>query len=119
MTDRNKLAVLVDGSGFIYRAFFALPQLTREDGKLVGAVYGFASMLMGLLDKHESDLFCVVLDSGRKTFRSDIYNEYKANRKEMPDDLRSQIPMVKDVCDAFGIPSVKKHGYEADDLIHE
>ena len=113
----DKLAVLVDGSSFVYRAFYALPQLTREDGRPVGAIYGFSSMLMGLLDKHEADLFFVVLDSGKKTFRSEIYSEYKANRKAMPDELRSQLPMIKEVCDAFGIPSVKQNGYEADDLI--
>ena len=113
----DKLAVLVDGSSFVYRAFYALPQLAREDGRPVGAIYGFSSMLMGLLDKHEADLFFVVLDSGKKTFRSEIYSEYKANRKAMPDELRSQLPMIKEVCEAFGIPSVKQNGYEADDLI--
>ena len=113
----KKLAVLVDGSSFVYRAFYALPQLTRADEKPVGAIYGFSSMLLGLLEKHESDLFCVMLDSGRKTFRKEMYPEYKANRSEMTEELRSQLPMIAEVCEAFGVPIVKKDGYEADDLL--
>ena len=113
----KKLAVLVDGSSFVYRAFYALPQLTRSDGKPVGAIYGFSSMLFGLLEKHESDLFCVMLDSGRNTFRKDLYPEYKANRSETPDELRSQLPMIAEACEAFGVPIIKKEGYEADDLL--
>ncbi|MDR1983197.1 MAG: DNA polymerase I [Holosporaceae bacterium] len=113
----NKLAVLVDGSGFIYRAYYALPQLTNEHEQSIGAVYGFCSMLISLLKKHESDLFCVVLDSGRNTFRSEIYAAYKSNRNETPEDLKSQMPMLNDVCSAFGIPTISKKGFEADDII--
>ncbi|MDR0678261.1 MAG: hypothetical protein LBF44_01840, partial [Holosporaceae bacterium] len=113
----NKLAILVDGSGFIYRAYYALPQLTNDRGESIGAVYGFCSMLISLLKKHQSDLFCVVLDSGRDTFRSEIYAEYKSNRSETPEDLKSQIPMLNDVCRAFGIPTISKKGFEADDII--
>ncbi|MDR2157903.1 MAG: hypothetical protein LBO02_01140, partial [Holosporaceae bacterium] len=113
----NKLAVLVDGSGFIYRAYYALSQFTDKDRRPAGAVYGFCSMIISLLKKHESDLFCVVFDSGRDTFRSEIYAEYKSNRLETPEDLKSQIPMLKEVCNAFGIPTIGKKGFEADDII--
>ncbi|MDR0677666.1 MAG: DNA polymerase I [Holosporaceae bacterium] len=113
----NKLAVLVDGSGFIYRAYYALPPLINRDGRSVGALYGFCRMLISLLEKHRSDLFCVVLDSGRDTFRMQIYPEYKANRSETPEELKAQLPMLKDVCDAFGVPNIKKKGFEADDII--
>ncbi len=84
----KRVAILVDGSNFVYRAFYALPQLTDPDGNPVGAVYGFCSMLISLFDKHKSDLFCVALDAGRDTFRKDIYFEYKSNREETPADLK-------------------------------
>lgn len=113
----KKVAILVDGSSFVYRAFYALPQLTDPEGKPVGAVYGFCSMLISLFDKHKSDLFCVALDAGRNTFRKDIYPEYKSNREETPADLKSQFPVLVEACEAFGIPIVEMIGYEADDLI--
>ncbi|GHT95056.1 hypothetical protein FACS1894122_12250 [Alphaproteobacteria bacterium] len=113
----KKLAVLVDGSSFIYRAFFAFPQLTTGDGRAVGAVHGFCSMLISLLEKHKSDFFCVALDSGRITFRSEIFPEYKANRAAVPEELEKQFPLLKDACGAFGVPTVEKVGFEADDLM--
>ncbi|GHU10839.1 hypothetical protein FACS189449_01100 [Alphaproteobacteria bacterium] len=113
----KKLAVLVDGSSFIYRAFFALPQLTTRDGRAIGAVHGFCSMLISLLEKHRSDFFCVALDSGRTTFRSEIFPEYKANRSAVPDELKEQFPLLKEACRAFGVPTVEKVGFEADDLM--
>ena len=109
-------AVLVDGSSFIYRAFYASPELTY-DGKNVGAVYGFCSMLISLMHNHRADLFAVVLDSGRDTFRSDIYPEYKANRCATPDALKEQFPLIKEACLAFGLPIIKEQRFEADDLI--
>ncbi|MBO4405700.1 MAG: DNA polymerase I [Alphaproteobacteria bacterium] len=116
-SDEKKLAILVDGSNFIYRAFYALPQLTSPDGNPVGAVYGFCSMLISLLGKHKSDLFCVALDAGRDTFRKEIYPEYKNNREETPADLKSQFPILIEACHAFGIPIIETVGYEADDII--
>lgn len=113
----KKLAILVDGSSFIYRAFYALPQLTDPEGNPVGAVYGFCSMLISLFDKHKSDLFCVALDAGRDTFRKDIYQEYKNNREETPADLKSQFPVLLEACSSFGVPVVEMVGYEADDII--
>jgi DNA polymerase-1 len=113
----SKLAALVDGSGFMYRAYYGLPQLMNSCGEPVGAVYGFCSMLISLLGRHKSDLFCVAMDSGRQTFRSEIYAEYKANRGETPSDLKLQFPLMKDACIAFGVPITAKIGFEADDLI--
>ena len=116
-SSKKKLAILVDGSSFIYRAFYALPQLTDPNGNPVGAVYGFCSMLISLFDKHKSDLFCVALDAGRDTFRRDIYPEYKSNREETPADLKSQFPVLVEACNAFGVPMIEMVGYEADDII--
>ena len=113
----KKIAILVDGSSFIYRAFYALPQLTDPDGNPVGAVYGFCSMLISLFGKHKSDLFCVALDAGRDTFRRDIYSEYKSNREETPADLKAQFPVLIEACNAFGVPVIEMVGYEADDII--
>lgn len=116
-SSEKKLAILVDGSSFVYRAFYALPQLTDPDGNPVGAVYGFCSMLIALFDKHKSDLFCVALDAGRDTFRKDIYPEYKSNREETPAELKSQFPVLIEACNAFGVPIIEMVGYEADDII--
>ena len=116
-SSKKKLVILVDGSSFIYRAFYALPQLTDPNGNPVGAVYGFCSMLISLFDKHKSDLFCVALDAGRNTFRRDIYPEYKSNREETPIDLKSQFPVLIEACNAFGVPIIEMTGYEADDII--
>ncbi|MDR1551309.1 MAG: DNA polymerase I [Holosporaceae bacterium] len=113
----DNLAVLVDGSGFAYRAYYALPQLTNGAEQPVGAVYGFCSMLIPLLEKHRADLFCVVMDSGRDTFRKEVYAEYKSNRKVTPDDLKSQMPLLREACEAFGVPIISKKGFEADDVI--
>lgn len=116
-SSEKKVAILVDGSNFVYRAFYALPQLTDPNGNPVGAVYGFCSMLISLFDKHKSDLFCVALDAGRDTFRKDIYSEYKSNREETPADLKSQFPVLIEACESFGIPIIEMVGYEADDII--
>ncbi|MDR2068219.1 MAG: hypothetical protein LBP41_04505 [Holosporaceae bacterium] len=113
----SRVAALVDGSGFMYRAYYGLPQLTNDRGQPVGALYGFCSMLISLLDKHESDLFCIAMDSGRQTFRSEIYAAYKANRSETPPDLKLQFPLMKEACIAFGAHVASKTGFEADDLI--
>ncbi|HQS83333.1 MAG: DNA polymerase I [Alphaproteobacteria bacterium 16-39-46] len=108
--------ILVDGSGYIFRAYHALPPLSRSDGTPVGAVYGFASMLLKLLETEE-DGFVVIFDAGRKTFRNDIYPDYKAHRPPPPDDLIPQFPLTRSVCEAFGVTSLEIPGFEADDLI--
>ncbi len=108
---------LVDGSGFIFRAFHALPPMTRPDGAPINAVYGFTNMLLKLLDTVEADHLVVVFDAGRKTFRNEIYAEYKAHRPPPPDELIPQFPLIRDACKAFNVPTVELAGYEADDII--
>ncbi|MDO8837386.1 MAG: DNA polymerase I [Parvibaculum sp.] len=113
---------LVDGSGYIFRAYHALPPLTRKsDGLPVGAVAGFCNMLYKLIedtkDEFEPTHLAVIFDASSKTFRNDIYPEYKANRTEPPEDLRPQFALVRDATRAFGVPSIEMLGYEADDLI--
>jgi DNA polymerase I len=116
---------LIDGSGYIFRAYYALPPLTRKsDGLPVGAVSGFCSMLFKLLEDSKSNEnlqkpthFAVIFDAGRKTFRNKIYSDYKANRSEAPDDLAPQFEYIRKSVVAFNLPSVDLPNYEADDLI--
>ncbi|MBA1340442.1 MAG: DNA polymerase-1 [Pelagibacterales bacterium] len=116
---------LIDGSGYIFRAYYALPPLSRKsDGLPTGAVSGFCSMLFKLLEDSRSDdsihkptHFAVIFDSARKTFRNDIYSEYKANRAEAPDDLAPQFEYIRKSVKAFNLPSIELLNYEADDLI--
>jgi len=108
---------LIDGSGFIFRAFHALPPMTRPDGTPVNAVFGFTKMLMKLVDDTDADHIAVVFDRARKTFRNDIYPEYKAHRPPPPDDLIPQFELVHEAARALGVAEVGMEGYEADDLI--
>ena len=116
---------LIDGSGYIFRAYYALPPLSRKsDGLPTGAVSGFCSMLFKLLEDSRSDdsihkptHFAVIFDSARKNFRNDIYSEYKANRSEAPDDLIPQFEYIRKSVKAFNLPSIELINYEADDLI--
>ena len=116
---------LIDGSGYIFRAYYALPPLTRKsDGLPTGAVSGFCSMLFKLLEDAKSNQnlqkpthFAVIFDSARKTFRNEIYSDYKANRAEAPDDLAPQFEYIRKSVLAFNLPSVELINYEADDLI--
>ncbi len=116
---------LIDGSGYIFRAYYALPPLSRKsDGLPTGAVSGFCSMLFKLLEDSKSDQnlqkpthFAVIFDSARKTFRNEIYSDYKANRSEAPDDLAPQFEYIRKSVLAFNLPSVDLLNYEADDLI--
>ena len=116
---------LIDGSGYIFRAYYALPPLTRKsDGLPTGAISGFCSMLFKLLEDSKSDNnlqkpthFAVIFDSARKTFRNEIYADYKANRSEAPDDLVPQFEYIRKSVLAFNLPSVDLINYEADDLI--
>ena len=108
---------LVDGSGFIFRAFHALPPMTRADGTPVNAVFGFTRMVMKLVDDTDADHVAVIFDRARKTFRSDIYPEYKAHRPPPPDELIPQFELVREATAAMGVASVDMEGFEADDLI--
>ena len=116
---------LIDGSGYIFRAYYALPPLSRKsDGLPTGAVSGFCSMLFKLLEEARSDSsihkpthFAVIFDSARKNFRNDIYSEYKSNRTEAPEDLAPQFEYIRKSVEAFNLPSIELINYEADDLI--
>ena len=116
---------LIDGSGYIFRAYYALPPLTRKtDGLPVGAVSGFCNMLYRLLEDSRSDdnlhkptHFAVIFDSARKNFRNEIYPDYKANRSDTPEDLIPQFEYIRKSVKAFNLPSVELINYEADDLI--
>jgi DNA polymerase I len=113
---------LVDGSGYIFRAYHGLPPLTRKsDGAPVGAVSGFCNMLFKLLaDERDADQpthLAVIFDASGKSFRNDFYPAYKANRPPAPEDLVPQFPLIRDATRAFGVPSIEMAGYEADDLI--
>jgi len=116
---------LIDGSGYIFRAYYALPPLSRKsDGLPTGAVSGFCSMLFKLLEDSRSDdsihkptHFAVIFDSAKKNFRNDIYSEYKANRSETPEDLIPQFEYIRKAVKAFSLPSVELINYEADDLL--
>ncbi len=108
---------LVDGSGFLFRAFHALPVLTRSDGTPVNAVLGFTNMLLKLLDDLQATHVAVIFDSARESFRNEIFPDYKANRPDPPDELIPQFPLVRDATRAFKVPCLEKPGFEADDLI--
>lgn len=109
---------LVDGSGYIFRAFYALPQnLTNPQGQPVGAVLGFVNMLLKLLTDLQAPYIAVIFDAARVNFRNEIYPEYKANRDETPEVLIPQFPLIREATKAFGIPALEIEGFEADDLI--
>lgn len=108
---------LVDGSGYIFRAYHALPPMTRPDGTPVNAIYGFTAMLLKLIADLKADHLAVIFDSARKTFRNDIYPDYKAHRPPPPEDLVPQFPLIREAVAAVQVPCLEKEGFEADDLI--
>ncbi len=108
---------LIDGSGFIFRAFHALPPMTRPDGTPINAVFGFCNMLNKLLDGSKIEKIAVIFDAGRKTFRNDIFPEYKAHRPPPPPELIPQFALIREATRAYGLPSIEAPHYEADDLI--
>jgi DNA polymerase-1 len=108
---------LIDGSGYIFRAYHGLPKMNRADGTPVNAVFGFCSMLMRLRQELKTDHLIVVFDAARKTFRNDIYPEYKAHRPPAPDDLIPQFALIREAVQAFNVPCVEQEGFEADDII--
>ena len=108
---------LVDGSAYIFRAFHALPPMTRADGTPVNAVYGFANMLTKLVEDSDADFLAVIFDTARKTFRSDIYPEYKAHRPPAPEELIPQFDLIREATRAYSLPCLELEGFEADDLI--
>ncbi|OHD00749.1 MAG: DNA polymerase I [Sphingopyxis sp. RIFCSPHIGHO2_01_FULL_65_24] len=120
MSEKNHL-YLVDGSSYIFRAYHRLPPLTNPQGTPVGAVYGYTTMLWKLAkDLHDADgptHLAVILDHSSQSFRNEIYDQYKANRPEPPEDLRPQFPLIRDATRAFSLPCIELEGFEADDLI--
>ncbi len=110
-------AILVDGSAYLYRAFHAMPPLTNSKGQPTGAIYGVVNMLRRLVTDYQPEIMVVVFDASGKTFRDDIYPEYKANRASMPDDMRTQIKPLYSVVEKMGFPLVIIEGVEADDVI--
>ncbi|MDD9179023.1 MULTISPECIES: DNA polymerase I [Aliivibrio] len=109
--------ILVDGSSYLFRAYHAAPNFTNGDGQPTGAVYGVINMLRSLLKQFETDRIAVIFDAKGKTFRNDMYPEYKANRPPMPDDLRCQIEPLHKLIKAMGLPLISIPGVEADDVI--
>lgn len=109
--------LLIDGHALIYRAYHAYPELTAPDGRLINAVFGFSRILLTSLRDQEPEYLAVAFDHKGPTFRHEAYQEYKAHRAEMPDDLKPQIEIIKEVVAALNIPIFEMAGYEADDLV--
>ncbi len=117
MAEARRTLYLVDGSGYIFRAFFALPPLSTSRGMPTQAVYGFIRMLFKLIKEEHPSHIAVVFDSPKKTFRDNLFEDYKANRPEAPSDLTVQIPYIHRAVEAFRIKTLVRDGYEADDVI--
>ena len=117
MSEASDKLLLIDGSGYIFRAFHALPPMNGPDGTPVNAVFGFTKMVMKLIDDLQPHSVAVIFDAGRKTFRNDIYPDYKANRSEPPDELVPQFALVREATTALSLPLIEVPGYEADDII--
>src|SRR5271154_1691654 len=109
--------ILVDGSGYLYRAFHALPPLTTSKGEPTGAVLGVLNMLNKMVKEEAPDRIAVVFDAPGRTFRDDLFDQYKAHRTPMPDDLRAQIQPLLEAVEAMGLPLLRVAGVEADDVI--
>ena len=117
MSAAEKPIILVDGSSYLYRAFHALPPLTTSSGQPTGAVRGVASMLRKLIKDYDPQYMAVIFDAKGKTFRDELFEEYKSNRPPMPDDLRAQVQPLHDLIRAMGLPLIIEDGVEADDVI--
>ena len=114
---KNSPLIIIDGYGFIFRAYHVHPPLTLITGQPVGAIYGFTSMLMKLIGDFKPEYAVVVLDSKEKNFRHTLFKEYKANRQPAPDSLISQLPLVQEAAEALNFSVLVKEGFEADDII--
>ncbi len=117
--DSTRTILLLDGHSLAYRAFYALPveNFSTSSGQHTNAIYGFASMLINLLAQEKPDQVIVAFDVSRKTFRSERFPAYKANRAKSPEEFKSQLSFISEILEAFGIPVIEREGYEADDLI--
>lgn len=108
--------VLIDGNSILNRAFYGVPDLTNSKGLHTNAVYGFLNILFKIIEEEKTDYLMVAFDVKAPTFRHEIYKEYKGTRKPMPDELREQLPIIKEVLKAMNIVTVEKAGLEADDI---
>ena len=115
--NQTRTFCLIDGSSYIYRAFYAIGRLTNARGMPTQAIYGFHQMLLKVVREQQPDYVCVVFDAPGPSFRNEIYQQYKATRQKMPEDLAVQVPYIKELVRCHGIPQLEKEGYEADDLI--
>ncbi|MGX8688604.1 MAG: 5'-3' exonuclease, partial [bacterium] len=111
--DKKKL-VLIDGHSILNRAFYGMPDLTNSKGVHTGAVYGFLNIMLKLVEEEKADYLTVAFDVHAPTFRHDFYREYKGTRKPMPEELRQQVPLMKEVLHAMGIVTCEQAGLEAD-----
>jgi DNA polymerase-1 len=117
MQNTHERTYLIDGSGYIFRAFYAIQRLSTKDGFPTNALYGFLRMILKTMAQANSSKVAIVFDAGRKTFRNDLYPEYKANRDECPPELVQQMPYFRELSRALGLPVLECPGYEADDII--
>lgn len=117
MTAQHPNTYLIDGSGYIFRAFYAVQHLSTKDGFPTNALFGFLRMLLKTMNQASSAHVVMVFDAGKKTFRNDLYPEYKANRTECPPELLQQMPYFRELSSALGLPVLERPGYEADDII--
>ena len=116
MNKQNRL-ILIDGSAYIFRAYYALPPMNRQDGTPINAVFGFTNMMVKLIEDYQEDKIIVIFDAARKNFRNKIYPDYKANRGDTPEDLIPQFELIRQCVEAFNIKQLELDGYEADDII--
>lgn len=113
----NKKIMLIDGHSILNRAFYGLPNFTTSDGRPIGGVLGFLNILFRYLDEEQPNYLLVAFDVKTPTFRHEMFSDYKGTRKPMPDELREQVPLMKDVLRAMQVPTIEKPGYEADDIL--
>ena len=113
----DKTLYILDGYGFVFRAYYVQPKLTNPEGQQVGALYGLASMLLKLINDFKPEFFCIALDHKGPNFRHKLYPQYKANRSDIDEELKAQLPLIPDLIDSFNIKQFSKDGYEADDII--
>ena len=109
--------LLIDGHSILNRAFYGLPDLTNSEGKHTGAVYGFLNILFRILEEEKPQYLAVAFDLHAPTFRHKLFEAYKGTRKGMPEELREQVPLMKEVLTAMGVTILSKEGYEADDIL--
>ena len=112
-----KKFLIVDGSSIFYRAFYAMPSLTAPSGEPTGALAGFANIILKIMRERSPELGAVAFDTSKKTFRNEIFHDYKANRQAMPDELAAQLPLIREFVDVLGLKICAAEGYEADDII--